>query len=253
MINTFDLARITTQHAEIINRIANGKLDTESVLRAQQALLDEGKKNRIRRDFMYTQTWPPTVPLWYRTPEQQLERARQLWGEWHGVVTNLPEPPAGFVAQSTTEVLLLHVPLPFDELLQVVEGPAGCVKAIERGFDSAKLRLAPNIPVRTEPVWLAFEPNAHHGEDPETLWGQADLAASEVLSALIQFPDWPLAWDNESEFAPYLSGYQYWYDLRDEARWDVPSLHLFNDELQLAASQPENDTGELGSPRVREC
>jgi hypothetical protein len=248
MASMQEMTRITNRHYEIMGRIAAGALDAEAVLRMQERLLKPAKADDSQLD-----TWPPTTPRWYRTPEQQIERARQLWGEWYGVVTDLPEPPAGFVAQTKSEVLLLHVPLPFDELLRAVEAPAGYVKKIERCFNSDKLSLAPNIPVRTDPVWVAFDPNANHGEDPEKLWGQPDLAASEVLSALIQFPDWPLSWDGESDFYPYLSGYQYWYDLWDDEEWHVPQLFLFRSELRVSYAGPENDTGERGSPRVRDC
>ena len=73
------------------------------------------------------------------------------------------------------------------------------------------LRLAPNKVEYTEPVWLAFDPEHGKGKRPDSFWGQSNLAASEVFSALIQFPEWPLAWFNGAS-APTLSGYQLKYD-----------------------------------------
>jgi hypothetical protein len=64
--------------------------------------------------------------------------------------------------------------------------------------DKRNLRLAPNKVEFAQPVWLAFDPEHGKGERPDSFWGQADLAASEVFSALIQFPEWSLAWFNGS-------------------------------------------------------
>jgi hypothetical protein len=52
----------------------------------------------------------------------------------------------------------------------------------------------------TKPVWLAFDPEHGKGARPDSLWGQPDLAASEVLSGLIQFPRWCLYWRKGSSY-----------------------------------------------------
>lgn len=62
------LAGITAQRNEIVKRVGNGSLDPVAVKRALQDII-EGK--------LPTLTWNP--PTWWRTPEQQLARARQLW------------------------------------------------------------------------------------------------------------------------------------------------------------------------------
>ena len=136
---------------------------------------------------------------WYRPPEQQLQRARQLWP---GIT--LPEPPIDFVPRTGSEVLLLHVPDTVNSLFDKIVPPAGYIKEGRIEPDERHLRLAPNIPDRTEPVWLGFDPEHDTAKKtPEALWGQSSLAASEILSALIQFPEWFLV---RSEVP--LTGYQ---------------------------------------------
>ena len=191
-----------------------------------------------------------TVPTWWRTPEQQLERARQLWPN-----AVLPEPPAEFTPRTKSEVLLLHVPDSFDSLWDKVVAPSGYTKYRWDGVKSDKrnLRLAPNKVEYTQPVWLAFDPEHGKGKRPDSFWGQADLAASEVFSALIQFPEWPLAWFAGSS-APNLTGYQ----LKCDGNWSLaPSLRRGNNDRQLEllghwAAYRDRD-GRWSSPSVREC
>ena len=189
-----------------------------------------------------------TVPSWWRTPEQQLERARQLWPG-----RELPEPPEGFTPRTKSEVLLLHVPDTFDSLWDKVVAPEGYTKYRWEGVkaDKRNLRLSPNKREYTEPVWLAFDPEHGKGERPDSFWGQADIAASEVFSALIQFPEWPLVWFNGAS-APNLSGYQLKYD----GNWsDVPYLDRWDDDRQLKLHGLWADCrgGHWSSPSVREC
>lgn len=105
------------------------------------------------------------------------------------------------------------MPDTFDSLWNKVSAPEGYTKYRWEGVksDRANLRLAPNKREHTEPVWLAFDPEHGKGERPDSFWGQADTAASEVFSALIQFPEWSLAWFNGAS-APNLTGYQLKYD-----------------------------------------
>jgi hypothetical protein len=72
-----------------------------------------------------------------------------------------------------------------------------------------------------------------------------------VLSAVIQFPDWPLAWFHGAS-APNLSGYQLKYD----GVWShVPYLLRFDvsRQLELNAYWAVNADGPWSSPSVREC
>ena len=232
------LAGITSQHNEIVKRVGNGSLDPTAVKRALQDII-EGKLPPM-------QNWNP--PTWWRTPEQQLERARQLWPN-----AVLPEPPAEFTPRTKSEVLLLHVPDTFDSLWDKVVAPDGYTKYRWEGVkaDKRNLRLAPNKVEFAQPVWLAFDPEHGKGERPDSFWGQADLAASEVFSALIQFPDWSLAWFNGAS-APNLTGYQLKYD----GNWSyVPCLSRWGDGRQLALNFTWADYRDDNwlSPSVREC
>ena len=231
------LAGITSQHNEIVKRVGNGSLDPAAVKRALQDII-EGK--------LPTLTWNP--PTWWRTPEQQLERARQLWPN-----AVLPEPPKGFTPRTKSEVLLLHVPDSFDSLWDKVDAPMGYTKYRWDGVKANKrnLRLSPNKREYTEPVWLAFDPEHGKGERPDSFWGQADIAASEVFSALIQFPDWPLAWFNGAS-APNLTGYQLKYD----GSWSgVPYLYRWDGgrQLRLSVLWADGRHDRWSSPSVREC
>ena len=232
------LAGITAQHNEIVKRVGNGSLDPAAVKRALQDII-EGK--------LPTLTWNP--PTWWRTPEQQLERARQLWPN-----AVLPEPPEGFTPRTKSEVLLLHVPDTFDSLWDKVVAPEGYTKYRWEGVkaDKRNLRLATKGGESyVVPVWLAFDPEHGKGERPDSFWGQADIAASEVFSALIQFPEWPLAWFNGAS-APNLSGYQLKYD----GNWSgVPYLARWDDRRRLRLRDLWAGCRRDGwsSPSVREC
>ena len=233
------LAGITSQHNEIVKRVGNGSLDPTAVKRALQDII-EGK-------LPLMQNWNP--PTWWRTPEQQLARARQLWPN-----AVLPEPPKEFTPRTKSEVLLLHVPDTFDSLWDKVVAPDGYTKYRWEGVkaDKRNLRLAPNKVEYTEPVWLAFDPEHGKGERPDSFWGQADLAASEVFSALIQFPEWSLAWFINGASAPNLTGYQLKYD----GNWsDVPYLVRWDGVRQLRLSDDWAGRRSAGwsSPSVREC
>lgn len=232
---------IIGQWDEIVKRVGNGSLDPAAVKRALQDII-EGK--------LPTLTWNP--PTWWRTPEQQLARARQLWPN-----AVLPEPPEGFTPRTKSEVMLLHVPDSFESLWDKVvaptEGGVSYTKCQREGFEADKrnLSLAPNKVEFTEPVWLAFDPERGKGERPDSFWGQADCAASEVFSALIQFPEWSLAWFNGAS-APNLSGYQFKYG---GILSHVPCLRRWGvgRRLGLSARWADNALGHWSSPSVREC
>lgn len=196
---------------------------------------------------MTTLTW--NSPTWWRTPEQQLERARQLWPN-----AVLPEPPKEFAPRTNSEVLLFHVPDTFDSFWSKVVAPEGYTKylgdRVEANMQS--LHLAPYKVEFTEPVWLAFDPERGKSERPDTFWVQADIAASEVFSALIQFPEWPLAWYKGAS-APCLSGYQFRCGYLKTSL--VPSLFRRDNprQLKLIDVWTYMQNGCWSSPSVREC
>ena len=124
---------------------------------------------------MYASIQPklvPSMPSWYVSPEQQLDRARQLWPN-----AVLPEPPKEFTPRTKSEMLLLHVPDSFDSLWDKVVAPVGYTKYRWDGVksDRANLRLAPGKAEFTQPVWLAFDPEHGKGERPDSFWGQANI------------------------------------------------------------------------------
>lgn len=235
------LAGITAQYNEIVKRLSNGSLDPSAVKQALQGII-EGK--------FITPTWSP--PTWWRTPEQQLDRARQLWPN-----AVLPEPPKEFIPRTKSEVLLLHVPGSFESLWGKVATPhKDGVSYIKCPWHSVKadnwnLRLAPNKVEYTEPVWLAFDPEHGKGERPDSFWGQTNIAASEVLSALIQFPEWSLAWLNGAS-SPNLTGYQ----LRVNGNWSlIPRLSRWDGDrrVELFNYWANHRADGSSSPSVREC
>lgn len=239
MTTTQQLAGITAQHNEIVKRVCNGSLDADSVRRGLQGII-EGRAASASQ---------ANVPVWYVSPERQLELARQLWP-----AVPLPEIPPQFTPRTETEVLLLHVPASFDALWAAVNPPAGYTKWRSDHFtdDLRSLRLAPNFPDRRIAlVWRGFDPEYGRGQRPDKLWGQSNLAASEVLSALIQFPDWCLSWFNGAS-APNLSGYQMKYG----ADWSfVPCVRRWDDDrqLRLGAYCAGHGSPKWASPSVREC
>jgi hypothetical protein len=239
MATIVQLTSIAAQYDEIVKCVGDGSLDPDAVIQTLQHII-EGKFN--------TPTWNP--PSWWRTPEQQLERAHQLWPN-----AVLPEPPKEFIPRTKSEVLLLHVPDTFDSLWDKVVAPDGYTNYRWEGVkaDKRNLRISPNKREYTEPVWLAFDPEHGKGEYAESLWGQANTAASEIFSAWIQFPEWSLAWFNGAS-APNLSGYQ----LKCDGNWsDVPYLSRgYDDSRQLRLCgrwAGYQDAAGWSSPSVREC
>lgn len=238
MYEVDDLVKITALQERVLDRVITGKLDPDGVMQALQDI--------IAGRLPYVRGCNP--PSWWRTPEQQLERARLLWP---GVV--FPEPPKGFTSRTKSEVLLLHVPDAFDILWSKVDAPDGYTKYRWDGVkaNEQNLRLSPNKVEFAVPVWLAFDPEHGKGECPDSFWGRADIAASEVFSALIQFPEWPLAWFNGAS-APNLTGYQLKYDgnwsfVPFLSRWDVDR------QLELFGCWADDRDVSWSSPSVREC
>ncbi len=232
-LNHEQKGQLADQLMELMRMTVNGIRPFDDVRRGLQDIIDGKLSSGID---------------WWRTPEQQLVRARQLWPN-----DILPEPPGEFTPRAKSEVLLLHVPDSFDSLWNKVDAPMGYTKfrSEDVGSDKHNLRLAPNKVEYTEPVWLAFDPERGKGERPDSFWDQADVAASEVLSAVIQFPEWPLVWCKGAS-APNLSGYRLQY----EWTWSfVPYLGRWDDgrRLELSGSRANGRYGRWSSPSVREC
>ncbi len=239
MTNVTDetLGKIARQQSDLFRRVREGSLDPTAVSRGLQDIID-GK--------FAPMTWNP--PIWWRTPEQQLERAHQLWPN-----AVLPEPPKEFTPRTKSEVLLLHVPDTFESLWDKVEPPKGYAKYCweEVRADKCHLRLAPNKVEYTTPVWLAFDPEHGRGVRPDSFWDRDDIAASEVFSALIQFLGWPLSWLNDASI-PNLAGYQ----LNIKGNWSnvpYPFLRVEPYQLDLCGASANSQEEHWSSPSVREC
>lgn len=255
------LAGITAQHNEIVKRVGNGSLDPAAVKRSLQDII-EGKfvaSPRVQTiklgccgeeitvdSSRLACPWQPQP--WFRGYQCQRATAERHWPS-----RPLPKAPEVFLPWTTTDHPLGHVPDSFDTLWDKVVAPTGYTKYRWDSVKSDKrnLRLSPNKREFTEPVWLAFDPEHGKGERPDSFWGQADIAASEVFSALIQFPEWSLAWFNGAS-APNLSGYQLKYD----GNWScVPCVGRWDVGRQLGLYDRWADGRDDGwsSPSVREC
>lgn len=226
MTSVEQLLGLSSQALEIEKRVVNGTLNPLDVRRALQDIIEHRAG-----------AWrvPPT---WWRTPEQQMERARELWP---GV--DLPEPPRSFIPHSKTSVLLLHVPSSFDELWGKAVAPEGFSLIRNEHLQSDRLLLAANTMQYKGPKWIEFDPefaecgHSKRDNDPYELWKRDDvmLAADEVLSAVIQFPDWAVAWipalDRACASRPHVAGYKLKRDGTDD----------YFDIMQLAAGTNPDD------------
>jgi hypothetical protein len=128
-----------------------------------------------------------------------------------------------FEPRTSSEVLLLHVPEQFSHLWRRVPVPSGLEKLREYSMlyssDRYLKRLRPEVEV---PVWVAFDPMFGVGEAPQNLFSRQYLACSEVLSALIQFPNWVDEWGCGYP-EPLMSGYRHRSSVNDP--WDqVPRV-----------------------------
>lgn len=210
----------------------------------------------LQWDWTPPRGWTP--PNWWCTPAQQLELAHRLWP-----YDELLLPPENFTPRSESEVLLLHVPRSFERLWDVVTIPRDC--STDRASFvriSHLLRLIPGREEFTSPVWLGFDPESYRGLPAFKARNQiqsacrggdaAMLAASEVLSALIQFKDWPLAWRSGAS-QPIMSGYTF-ATLAYEA--NAPYIHwTYGDKGRLRLHSRWHDLCDDGdaSPVIREC
>jgi hypothetical protein len=227
---------------QFLQNLHSGGFTYEDILRVN-------KRPYLASDMLATvhDTSLITYPDWWRTAEQQLQRAHELWPN-----VNLPKPPAHFEPRTKSEVLLLHVPDTFDSLWDKVAPTGSTTHRWESvKYDPTALRLAPNKVEFDKPVWVAFDTEYGIGDFSDSLWSQADinLAASEVFSALIQFPDWTQAWRNGA-LGLNLMGYQ----LKHMDSWsDVLGVNLSKSRLSLRVDFYAVHSNRRPSPSVREC
>jgi hypothetical protein len=169
---------------------------------------------RLVTTFFYP--WSVSMPLWWRTPEEQITRARKTWGE----EIEIPEIPADFKPRTSTEVLLLHTPSTVKKMWQAIPGPSGFRK--DGGWPwiyDLEFNLLPGVLHHEKPVWVGFDPDFVLDKDPKhqkpptrKIPSGCNLAASEVMSAALQFTGWILTWGKwdevrRSHYHPDMAGY----------------------------------------------
>lgn len=231
-VTTKQLVGLHSQTNEILKRVDNGSLDGSVVKRALQNIIE----NKV---FYFD--W--SQPAWWRTPEQQIERAQELWPD-----VELPDPPTEFWPQSRTGVLLLHVPDPsFSKLWDLVptkgKKTAPAIYLYEQPISNYRLGYK-----YTEAAWVEFDPEYGKGVSPrEFLKERAALkvAGNEVLSALIQFPLWQYSW-----FYTTVLLSACWIG---DDRSRVPSIQCLplSDEINLRATPLGYENSNYVSPSVR--
>lgn len=192
-------------------------------------------------------TWEP--PVWWSSYESQMKRARQAFGN-----IRLPAPPTRFTPRDgTKEVPLLHVPDAFGSLWNKIIPPAGFSKRYLAG--GLPVGLIPFIDEASEhkyngPVWLAFDPENGRGLRVDAFQDRSNLAVSEVLSAMIQFQDWPATWGlgssspNIMVYSPVYNGKTESYALR-MGMWHVAR------QLEMTLVRADLPAGDTASPSVQ--
>lgn len=184
------------------------------------------------------------APKWWSSAEQQIARSLRLWPD-----LAVPEVPRNFEPESGTEVLLLHTTDDVDDLWRKIEPPEGYSKGCGLSALGLSITLADYVPMRPDPVWLGFDFAANIGVEPRRLSRRSDGAASEVLSALVQFPGWISAWACSDAPLPFLSGFVAY---RNWGGDNVPCVRLRGTELTVGATATDLGAASYCSPIVRE-
>lgn len=237
--------------------------DVTQGMRLQYALISEGfsdhdiariiKEPKLARAMLASiQPDSPSdsTPSWYTSTDRQLTRARRLWPG-----AALPDPPKEFAPKTKSEILLLHVPDALDSLWRKITLDARYIKQHHEQLVAMQnnIRPAHNKREYMKPVWLGFDYEHGRSTRPDTLWDQANTAASEVLSAVIQFPDWTSTW-LKGAAAPNLPGYQH----RSNGEWHNVLYLYWRQVRGVKRLEINSDLANCGnsrwsSPTVREC
>ena len=229
----------------------------------------------------HSSDWQP--PSWWRTEEEQLKRAERIFRS----TTPVPRPPK-FVPMTASEVPLLHVPAS-RELLWNANGSIKPPKGFRPAHDhtrqtnsildsllgprrykfktSIDLDTDPNLIVREieydQPVWLAFDVGDGMGVYQDSQQPDAKEAASEVFSALLQFPDWIFSFESDTPL--FIKGYGYYSRSNelDPSYWDFNGgskiqkhydnmLYLQRHDSSATLELSYADTWPMSAPTVRE-
>lgn len=231
MSSAEEVAGLLTQFNEIVKRVTNGSFDARHTKRALQDII-EGR----------TGAYTGEKSFWWSEPEFQLERAAALWP---GI--KLPDAPKK-KPHSATEVRLLHVPDSFESLLEKIEGPSGYKLSV---YPSVRLRILPQPEqAYTQPTWVGFDPEYGAGRVPLSLRSEAGrFATTEILSAVIQFPEWPLAWRHGAS-APIITGHLLTQEFDDDTFLCFDLIRSLR-ELELGIFKASWSNPSCASPTVR--
>lgn len=211
------------QGHELLKSLQNAGLSASHAVR----LINEPETaRRLVTTLLYP--WSAAMPFWWRTPEEQIARARKLWGE----EIEIPEVPTDFKPRTPTEVLLLHVPSDVKKMWQSIQAPGGFSK--NAGWEwvyTKEFNLLRGVPEHKSPVWVGFDHNfplkedGHH-QEPATarIPRGCYLAASEVMSAAAQFTGWISAWRELDYPGTDMAGYTIDFSSPDYGKTSIVCL-----------------------------
>ena len=254
------LGKLARQQNDLFRRVREGSLDPERVFAGVQAII-EGN-------------FPETIPVsraWYVSPEQQLEKVRQLNSEykWGFEESDFPSEIPEFTPRTSTEWLLLVVYLPdkgkvkglqrtFNAWWDVMTAPDGFDKVRWEKLDSdpKHLRLVSGTEHQPGIRWVVIDPNANPGLSPEaalkSVTEVTSLAGVEVLALAALCPGWVTSWNGKGSPFPNMSGLQFYYN----SAWSlVPCIRRWVDYrmLKLDAYWAGDASSGWASPAVRKC
>lgn len=211
------------QGHELLRSLQNAGLSAAQAVRLTK---EPETARRLVTTFFYP--WSVSMPLWWRTPEEQIARARYIWGK----KIEIPEIPMSFNPRTPTEVLLLHVPSDVRAMWESIVAPPGFGKnsgwswVFDKEFD-----LLPGVPNHTKPVWVGFDYLFPLEKDPKYKPPRGNipdgcyLAAGEVMSAAAQFTDWAATWGADREYyGPDMAGYTIDYNRHEYGKTSIVCL-----------------------------
>jgi len=195
-----------------------------------------------------------TPPEWRVAPSVQLEKTKALHYD-----IKLPNPPDYFYMLSETEYPMLHVPGSFEFLWSKITISKDYLLTSRHSLRSTfkNLELVEQRSEFKEPIWLIIDLEFGKGKKPNDVWsGNTNgllPAASEVLSALIQFPNLPRHWPNNMPM-PNFPGYKLKKHLMFPRikRDDILGVTMRDNMLEFNVADREDEFPNWASPSIRE-
>jgi len=255
---------------EVIKLVKSGNLPIEEALMGNQAIID--RLCLTNPDHQSNG--------WYVLPQLQLVRAKRLniYRKWGFTESDFPTQIPTFNPRTPTEVLLLAIYLPekgnkgavqrtFYEHIAVIKNQMKrsgrkllCWDVLKSG--RKYLRLINGAECRPGIRWVVFDYAANwwHNKGSHrviNLWkapDSASLASSEVLSAMMFFPEWGPSMDGMT--IPYVNLPGYQCRFYDNSGWYyVPGSVRGYDSTQLKLIIRDADCHDIywASPSFREC